>query len=48
VEAHGGGQIIAMGRREVLDFYRKVGLQTFGRTIQSGAVTFEFLNRVYE
>ena len=44
VEAHGGRQIIAMGRREVLDFYRKVGLQTLGHTIQSGAVTFELMS----
>jgi len=44
VEMHGGTRIIAMGRREVLDFYRKVGFQTLGRTIQSGAVTFELMS----
>lgn len=48
VEAHGGRQIIAMGRREVLDFYRKVGLQMLGHTLQSGAVTFELMSATPE
>lgn len=42
--AHRGGKrIVAIGRREVLDLYRKVGLQTLGRTIQSGAVQYELM-----
>jgi histidinol-phosphate/aromatic aminotransferase/cobyric acid decarboxylase-like protein/GNAT superfamily N-acetyltransferase len=48
VESHGGTRIIAMGRREVLDFYRKVGLQTLGHTIRSGAVTFELMGATPE
>jgi histidinol-phosphate/aromatic aminotransferase/cobyric acid decarboxylase-like protein len=43
VEAHGGQRIVAIGRREVLGLYRRVGLQPLGRQIQSGAVTYELL-----
>jgi hypothetical protein len=43
VEAQGGSRIIAIGRREILDIYLKVGLQSLGRQIKSGAVTFELI-----
>ncbi len=43
VESRGGRRIVAIGRREVLSIYRKVGLQPLGRTITSGAVTFELV-----
>ena len=44
VEAHGGQRIVAMGRREAMDFYRKAGLQPLGRQIKSGAVSFELMS----
>ena len=44
VEAHGGKHIAAIGRREVLDLYLKVGLRSMGRRIESGAVTYELLH----
>ncbi|MGH7222729.1 MAG: histidinol-phosphate aminotransferase family protein, partial [Gemmataceae bacterium] len=43
VESNGGRRIVAIGRREVLGLYRRVGLQPLGRQIQSGAVTYELL-----
>jgi len=44
VEAHGGKHIAALGRREVLDLYFKVGLQSMDRRIESGAITYELLH----
>jgi histidinol-phosphate/aromatic aminotransferase/cobyric acid decarboxylase-like protein len=44
IEAHGGKHIAALGRREVLDLYFKVGLQSTDRRIESGAVTYELLH----
>jgi histidinol-phosphate/aromatic aminotransferase/cobyric acid decarboxylase-like protein len=43
VEANGGERIIGIGRREVLPVYRKVGFETLGREIKSGAVHFELM-----
>ncbi len=43
VQHHGGRQIVAIGRVEVLGIYLKVGLQRLGHTIESGAVRFELL-----
>ena len=43
VEARGGGNIVAIGRREVLDLYLKAGLAPVGRSAQSGAVTYDLL-----
>ena len=43
VEAQGGTRIVAIGRREILDIYLKVGLRALGRQIKSGAVTFELI-----
>jgi histidinol-phosphate/aromatic aminotransferase/cobyric acid decarboxylase-like protein len=43
VEEHGGEQIIAMGRTELLDMYQSFGAQLLGRRILSGAVTFELI-----
>lgn len=48
VEAHGGRHIAAIGRREVLDLYLRVGLETMGRRAQSGAVTYELLHAPVE
>lgn len=44
IEAHGGRHIAALGRREVLDLYFKIGLQSTGRRIESGSVTYELLH----
>lgn len=44
VEARGGTRIVAIGRKEILDMYRKGGLQATGQTVQSGAVTYELLH----
>jgi histidinol-phosphate/aromatic aminotransferase/cobyric acid decarboxylase-like protein/GNAT superfamily N-acetyltransferase len=44
VESHGGGRIMAIGRREVLDLYLRGGLKPAGITVQSGAVTYEALH----
>lgn len=43
VEAHGGNRIMAIGRREVLSMYRRVGLKPAGLTVQAGAVTYELM-----
>ena len=43
VERHGGTRIVAIGRREVLGLYQRVGLRPLGRVIESGAVTYELL-----
>ncbi|WP_405555479.1 histidinol-phosphate aminotransferase family protein [Streptomyces canus] len=43
IASRGGRQVVAMGRTEVLDLYRAVGLRQVGRTVRSGAVTFEVL-----
>lgn len=44
VEAHGGTRLVAIGRREVVDLYLRVGLEAVGLSIQSGAVTFDLLH----
>jgi histidinol-phosphate/aromatic aminotransferase/cobyric acid decarboxylase-like protein len=44
VESHGGEQIVAIGRREVLEMYLKVGLQRLGFSAQAGAVSYELLH----
>jgi histidinol-phosphate/aromatic aminotransferase/cobyric acid decarboxylase-like protein/GNAT superfamily N-acetyltransferase len=43
IEEHGGEQIIAMGRVEILSLYRSFGAQLLGRRIASGAVVFELM-----
>ena len=48
VQAQGGTRIIGIGRREVLPVYRKVGFETLGREIQSGAVRFELMSATTE
>lgn len=44
VASHGGRTIVAMGRNELLDMYRAVGLTPLGRSIRSGAVDFEVMS----
>src|SRR5579859_7852855 len=43
VEEHGGEQIIAMGRSEVLGMYQSFGAQLLHHRVISGAVTFELI-----
>lgn len=44
VESHGGEHVAAIGRREILDLYLKVGLQPAGKSTRSGLVTFDLLH----
>ena len=43
VEAHGGMRVAAIGRREVVEMYRRCGLEHVGISVRSGAVTFDVL-----
>ncbi|NGO14404.1 histidinol-phosphate aminotransferase family protein [Streptomyces sp. HC44] len=43
IAARGGRRVAAMGRTELLDMYLAVGLRPVGRTVHSGALTFEVL-----
>ncbi|MFO6453924.1 MULTISPECIES: aminotransferase class I/II-fold pyridoxal phosphate-dependent enzyme [unclassified Aeromicrobium] len=43
VASRGGRTIVAMGRSEVMDLYRAVGLVPTGRTVTSGSVDFEVM-----
>ncbi|MFF3756510.1 aminotransferase class I/II-fold pyridoxal phosphate-dependent enzyme [Streptomyces sp. NPDC002185] len=43
VAARGGRRVVAMGRTELLDMYLAAGLRPVGRTVRSGAVSFEVL-----
>ena len=48
VVTNGGTRIVGIGRREVLPVYRKVGFETLGREVQSGAVTFDLMSATTE
>jgi histidinol-phosphate/aromatic aminotransferase/cobyric acid decarboxylase-like protein/GNAT superfamily N-acetyltransferase len=43
VEAHGGTRIVGIGRREVMDLYRRAGLEPVGPSTRSGAVTYDLM-----
>ena len=43
IESRGGTRIAAIGRREVLGLYRKVGLEPLGLRTQAGRVTYELM-----
>lgn len=43
IEEHGGEQIIAMGRDEVLSIYQGFGAQLLGRRIVAGSVNYELM-----
>lgn len=43
VESHGGTRIMAIGRREVMSMYWRVGLRPVGMSTQAGAVTYELM-----
>jgi GNAT superfamily N-acetyltransferase len=44
VEAHGGSRIVVVGRCDLLDMYRKTGLEPIGRQVECGAVRFEVMS----
>ncbi len=44
VESHGGSHIVAIGRREILDLYLKVGLQPVGKSARCGLVDYVLLH----
>ena len=44
VEALGGRAIVVLGRREVLNIYRNVGLKPIGRQIKAGSVYYELMS----
>jgi histidinol-phosphate/aromatic aminotransferase/cobyric acid decarboxylase-like protein len=44
IEEEGGREVVAIGRREVLDLYRKAGLKPLGWETRSGAVHFELMS----
>ncbi|MFE0103556.1 aminotransferase class I/II-fold pyridoxal phosphate-dependent enzyme [Streptomyces sp. NPDC059009] len=43
IASRGGRRVVAMGRTELLDMYLAAGLRPVGRTVRSGAVSFEVL-----
>ncbi|RZB13714.1 aminotransferase class I/II-fold pyridoxal phosphate-dependent enzyme [Streptomyces sp. F001] len=43
IAARGGRRVVAMGRTELLAMYLAAGLRPVGRTVHSGALTFEVL-----
>jgi hypothetical protein len=43
IAARGGRRVAAMGRTDLLDMYLAAGLRPVGRTVRSGALTFEVL-----
>lgn len=42
-ESRGARDIVAIGRREVVDVYRRAGMESLGLRVQSGAVTYELM-----
>ena len=44
VEANGGNRIVAIGRREILELYLKVGLKQAAQTTRSGLVTYDLVH----
>lgn len=44
VEAHGGRELVAIGRREILDLYLKAGLKPVGKFTRCGSVTYDLLH----
>ncbi|WP_248843277.1 pyridoxal phosphate-dependent aminotransferase [Streptomyces virginiae] len=43
VSSRGGRNVVVLGRAELIPMYQAVGLRPLGRTVRSGAVTFEVL-----
>ena len=43
IESRGGTRVVAIGRRELMGFYRKAGLRPLGPRARSGRVTYELM-----
>jgi histidinol-phosphate/aromatic aminotransferase/cobyric acid decarboxylase-like protein len=43
IEAHGGKQILSIGRHEILNMYLRLGLEKQGLSFTSGAVTYHLI-----
>jgi histidinol-phosphate/aromatic aminotransferase/cobyric acid decarboxylase-like protein/N-acyl-L-homoserine lactone synthetase len=43
VRDNGGRHIVAIGRREVVEMYKRVGLRPLGQSAQAGAVTYDLM-----
>jgi histidinol-phosphate/aromatic aminotransferase/cobyric acid decarboxylase-like protein len=48
VESHGGSHLVAIGRREILDFYLRIGLKPAGKFTRCGRVTYDLLHATVE
>lgn len=48
IEMQGGTRILAIGRKEIVGLYGKIGMKILGKTIQSGAVTYELMSETIE
>jgi hypothetical protein len=48
VECRSGTRIVLIGRTELVDVYRRVGMELVGRTVRSGAVSFEVMSATVE
>src|SRR5215471_1988617 len=48
VESHGGSHLVAIGRREILDFYQRIGLKPAGKFTRCGRVTYDLLHATVE
>ena len=48
IDERGGRNVVAIGRREVLSLYEKVGFAAAGRSIRSGAVNYELMSTSLE
>ena len=48
IDECGGRRVVAIGRRELLGLYHKIGFESLGREIHSGAVTFELMTTTLE
>ncbi|MEX2287044.1 MAG: histidinol-phosphate transaminase [Planctomycetaceae bacterium] len=48
LQEHGATRVIAIGRREVIDLYLKIGLKRLGPSFASGAVRYDLLSAELE
>lgn len=48
IESSGGRRIVAIGRRDLLGLYRRVGMRPIGETVRAGEVAFELMTATVE
>ncbi len=48
IDSLGGTRVVAIGRKEILSIYEKPGLESHGREIYSGDVTYELMSATLE